>query len=79
MYNYTGEEGDLSFSEGDTISVTTAEGDWWEGSCRGETGPFPANYVKKKEAKDEVGTGGFNPFTPKSDQYQISPAASPEI
>ena len=24
-------------------------------------------------------TNGFNPFTPKSDQFQISPAASPEI
>ena len=24
-------------------------------------------------------TKEFNPFTPKSDQFQISPAASPEI
>ena len=54
MYNYAGEAGDLSFSEGDVIGVTMAEGDWWEGTCRGNAGTFPANYVKKREAKLEV-------------------------
>ncbi|WAR02747.1 SH3Y1-like protein, partial [Mya arenaria] len=37
-----------SFS-GDVISVLTrteTQNDWWEGSCRGNTGIFPANYVK---------------------------------
>ena len=55
LYNYTGEVGDLSFSEGDVIKVHKDEGEWWEGSCRGEQGLFPANYVKKKETEVRVG------------------------
>ena len=27
----------------------------------------------------EIFSEGFNPFTPKSDQFQISPSASPEM
>jgi len=51
LYNYTGEVGDLSFKEGDVIKVHKDEGEWWEGSCKGEQGLFPANYVKKKEVE----------------------------
>ena len=51
VYNYTGEAGDLCFSEGDVIKVYKDEGEWWEGSCRGEQGLFPANYVKKRETE----------------------------
>ena len=51
LYNYTGEVGDLSFKEGDVINVHKDEGEWWEGSCKGEQGLFPANYVKKKEVE----------------------------
>lgn len=51
MYPYTGEVGDLSFSEGDIISVTKNQGEWWEGTCNGAAGIFPANYVKKKETE----------------------------
>ncbi|XP_020620179.1 intersectin-1-like isoform X2 [Orbicella faveolata] len=51
LYSYTGEVGDLSFSEGDVIKVHKDEGEWWEGSCRGEQGLFPANYVKKKDTE----------------------------
>ena len=51
MYPYTGEAGDLSFAEGDIISVTKADGEWWEGQCKGDAGLFPANYVKKKETE----------------------------
>ena len=54
LYNYTGEVGDLSFSEGDVIKVHKDEGEWWEGSCRGEQGLFPANYVKKKDTEVTV-------------------------
>lgn len=51
VYNYSGEAGDLCFSEGDVIKVYKDEGEWWEGSCRGEQGLFPANYVKKRETE----------------------------
>ena len=54
LYNYSGEAGDLSFSEGDVIKVHKDEGEWWEGSLRGGQGLFPANYVKKKETEVRV-------------------------
>ena len=49
LYSYAGEAGDLSFTEGDVIKVHKDDGEWWEGSCKGEQGLFPANYVKKKD------------------------------
>lgn len=49
LYPYNGEEGDLSFLQGDVISITKSEGDWWEGKLHGKQGLFPANYVKKVE------------------------------
>ena len=51
IYDYTGEAGDLSFTAGDVIKVHKDEGEWWEGSCNGEEGLFPANYVKKKDVE----------------------------
>lgn len=51
LYDYTGEAGDLSFTAGDVIKVHKDEGEWWEGSCNGEEGLFPANYVKKKDVE----------------------------
>ncbi|KAI9352698.1 hypothetical protein BDR26DRAFT_849711 [Obelidium mucronatum] len=51
QYDYTAaDEGELTFSAGDVISVTrkdTGNESWWEGiGPNGETGLFPANYVK---------------------------------
>ncbi|XP_063957228.1 uncharacterized protein LOC129262852 [Lytechinus pictus] len=40
---------DLTFEAGDQIEVltqTSKQFDWWEGSARGHTGIFPANYVQ---------------------------------
>ena len=51
LYTYSGESGDLSFQEGDVISITKSDGDWWEGTLNGRKGIFPANYVKMKEAE----------------------------
>ena len=45
VYSYTGEVGDLSFTEGDVIKVLKADGDWWEGTSKDERGLFPSNYV----------------------------------
>lgn len=53
LYTYKGEAGDLSFQEGDVISITKSDGDWWEGSLSGLKGIFPANYVKMKETEVE--------------------------
>lgn len=51
LFDYAGQVGDLSFSQGDVIKVTNMDPEvgWWEGSCNGSTGMFPANYVEKRE------------------------------
>ncbi|XP_062981888.1 SH3 domain-containing YSC84-like protein 1 [Elgaria multicarinata webbii] len=49
IYPFEGQQpGDLTFTTGDKIKVTTktdSQFDWWEGSLMGKTGIFPANYV----------------------------------
>ncbi|XP_013413935.1 intersectin-1 [Lingula anatina] len=56
MYNYiSGEAGDLSFNQGDIITITSKDGDWWTGTLNDKTGIFPANYVKKMESQGENG------------------------
>ena len=45
-YAFAGTEvGDLSFSAGDIITVTSMDGEWWTGTLKGKSGIFPANYV----------------------------------
>lgn len=50
LYDFDGQNaGDLSFREGDRITVirkTESVDDWWEGSLQGRKGSFPANYVQ---------------------------------
>eukprot|EP00056_Hartaetosiga_gracilis_P021977 m.27523 g.27523 ORF g.27523 m.27523 type:complete len:261 (+) comp9366_c0_seq1:55-837(+) len=41
------EPGELPFTKGDVITVLDdSDANWWKGSLRGETGLFPASYVK---------------------------------
>lgn len=55
VYSYqSAEPGDLVFNEGDSIIVTSKNGDWWTGTCGDNTGIFPSNYVQKIE--DNGGT-----------------------
>ncbi|KAF5909210.1 intersectin-1 isoform X1, partial [Clarias magur] len=50
MYTYeSSEQGDLTFQQGDVITVLKKEGDWWTGTVGGKTGVFPSNYVKPKD------------------------------
>jgi SH3 domain-containing YSC84-like protein 1 len=50
LFDFTPVEmGDLSFHAGDIIEVnerTTSQNDWWTGTCHGQKGTFPANYVE---------------------------------
>lgn len=50
MYDFEAQnDGDLSFSAGDTIAVTQRSSnvnEWWSGKVHGKTGQFPGNYVK---------------------------------
>ncbi|KNC86926.1 hypothetical protein SARC_00928 [Sphaeroforma arctica JP610] len=47
-FDYAGEKSDdLSFFEGDTITVTAKDPDgWWYGECAGFAGWFPSTYVE---------------------------------
>ena len=48
LYTYSSsEQGDLSFNQGEYITITKKDGDWWTGTIGDRTGIFPANYVKK--------------------------------
>ncbi|KAI9250602.1 hypothetical protein BY458DRAFT_444713 [Sporodiniella umbellata] len=50
LYSYQGQqEGDLSFQEGEVITVTektSSQEDWWTGRIEKRQGLFPANYVQ---------------------------------
>ncbi|KAJ8282266.1 hypothetical protein COCON_G00047850 [Conger conger] len=49
MYTYeSSEQGDLTFQQGDVITVLKKEGDWWTGAVGDRTGVFPSNYVKPR-------------------------------
>ncbi|EMD42812.1 BAR/SH3 domain containing protein [Entamoeba histolytica HM-1:IMSS-B] len=46
LYDYTAvDAGELSFKEGDVITVLEKSGDWWSGELNGVKGIFPSNYV----------------------------------
>ncbi|XP_014247399.1 intersectin-1 isoform X2 [Cimex lectularius] len=55
LYAYNSEEpGDLTFDQGETITVIAKEGDWWTGVIGDRTGIFPSNYVQlAKEVQPE--------------------------
>ncbi|KAI9139724.1 hypothetical protein BKA69DRAFT_1126287 [Paraphysoderma sedebokerense] len=50
LYDFAGQQdGDLSFSKGDLITVTKkgdGSDEWWMGRLHGKEGMFPANYVE---------------------------------
>ncbi|KAA8578843.1 hypothetical protein FQN60_000052, partial [Etheostoma spectabile] len=52
--NTSNEQGDLSFQQGDVVTVTRKEGDWWTGTVGGKTGVFPSNYVKPRDSASEI-------------------------
>ncbi|XP_068433588.1 intersectin-2a isoform X4 [Clinocottus analis] len=50
LYTYESPEaGDLPFVEGDVVTVTEREGEWWRGCIGDQTGVFPSNYVRPVE------------------------------
>ncbi|KAN0108718.1 hypothetical protein V8E51_008460 [Hyaloscypha variabilis] len=58
---------DLSFKEGDTITVTKrteSNHDWWSGKIGSRSGIFPSNYVRVKEET-------LPPITPGCSQLRI--------
>ena len=52
IYTYASDEaGDLTFNEGDVISVVRMDAEWWTGSIGQRSGIFPGNFVKKYEER----------------------------
>jgi hypothetical protein len=49
LYPYeAGDEGELSFKEGDRITIyQKGEDGWWFGELNGKRGLFPSNYTKE--------------------------------
>ena len=55
LYSYTSNvAGDLTFNQGDVITVVQTDSDWWTGTKDNITVIFPANYVKKMETSTKV-------------------------
>ena len=53
LYDFVGqEEGDLSFTAGDVITLISydANEEWWHGSLKGNVGTFPRDYVQRVES-----------------------------
>jgi hypothetical protein len=47
LYDFVAEdEGELSFTKGDTLIIHSTDGEWWEGEYNGKRGLLPSNYVK---------------------------------
>eukprot|EP01102_Stenamoeba_stenopodia_P010428 TRINITY_DN313_c0_g3_i2.p1 TRINITY_DN313_c0_g3~~TRINITY_DN313_c0_g3_i2.p1 ORF type:complete len:1264 (+),score=385.55 TRINITY_DN313_c0_g3_i2:434-4225(+) len=48
LYYYDAVQDDeLTFKEGDLITILHKDGDWWTGELNGQTGLFPANFVQE--------------------------------
>lgn len=56
LYSYAAQrEDELSFHEGDVITVIAKNADgWWEGEVGGARGVFPGNYVEETSARQRV-------------------------
>lgn len=65
-------EDELSFQEGDLITITNKEcpdPGWWHGELNGKTGVFPDNFVvlidnrnSNKEVRKSIGDKGMSNF-----------------
>ncbi|OQR74093.1 rho guanine nucleotide exchange factor 7-like [Tropilaelaps mercedesae] len=59
LFNFTGQHTDeLNFKKGDIITITQPQDEgWYEGTLRGVTGWFPANYVTEYRGNAGVESG----------------------
>jgi hypothetical protein len=47
LWDFQGQPGELTFKAGDTITIHSSQGDWWQGEIPGRgRGAFPGNYVQ---------------------------------
>ncbi|XP_078619328.1 intersectin-1-like isoform X19 [Branchiostoma floridae x Branchiostoma japonicum] len=66
MYDYNaGQDDELSFKAGQTITVIAKEdADWWKGTVEGRTGLFPSNYVRPLSDSSQQWAADLNVFEP---------------
>uniref|UniRef100_A0A8C2Z258 Osteoclast-stimulating factor 1 n=1 Tax=Cyclopterus lumpus TaxID=8103 RepID=A0A8C2Z258_CYCLU len=51
------EDGELSFKRGNIVQVLDQSGaGWWKGTCNGQTGMFPNNYVTQSVSQNTIGS-----------------------
>jgi len=41
------QDDELTFKEGEVITILHKDGEWWTGELNGVTGLFPANFVQE--------------------------------
>lgn len=75
-YAFTGDEGELTFSEGDVITlIEYVNEEWGRGCLNGQTGIFPLNFVKVKPASQSPAGGRMRGRT----LYDFSPECEDEL
>jgi serine/threonine protein kinase len=77
LYDYNGQEGNLSFKTGVIISIIDKSNAWWIGELNGKIGNFPSNYVKlcNETTTPQTQTNTTTTITP---QYQTAVKAIPK-
>lgn len=75
QYDYEkAEDNELELHEGDVVTnIELVDDDWWLGTCNGETGLFPSNYVERTEDEAEAA-----PAPPPAASRPVPPPAAPE-
>lgn len=54
-FAFEGEEGELTFSEGDVITLMEyVNEEWGRGSLNGQTGIFPLSFIQAKEETEAL-------------------------
>ncbi|CDK24086.1 unnamed protein product [Kuraishia capsulata CBS 1993] len=73
------EDNEISFSEGETITeIEKVDEDWWKGTnAKGESGLFPATYVKIEEEKPAVQERSLPPAPPAREPVVEEKPATP--
>ena len=82
-FEFEGEgDNDLSFKEGDVISLKERDGEWLKGELRGKSGLFPLSFVEIIEdlpVKTLPCNGAELPDTSKEQNQPLTPTTKNEV
>jgi hypothetical protein len=79
LYPYAGGEGQLQFEPGAIIDIESEQSaEWWIGTCNGQRGVFPANYVQLVDTSSAAQIAQLQAQTDQMRQMSVSaPPAAP--